>query len=76
VWSAGRLPSTPEGIRTLAQSLLPSDGVALEEPLCLTLRVPSPPIASNGRATFFSRRCGQRSARARIVPRLPTVHGI
>ena len=30
VWSAGRVPSTPEGIRTLAESLLPTDRVALE----------------------------------------------
>ena len=30
VRSAGRVPSTPEGIRTLAESLLPSDRVALE----------------------------------------------
>ena len=30
VRSAGRVPSTPEGIRTLAGSLLPSDRVALE----------------------------------------------
>jgi transposase len=28
--SAGRVPSTPEGIRTLAESLLPTDRVALE----------------------------------------------
>ena len=28
--SAGRVPSTPDGIRTLAESLLPSDRVALE----------------------------------------------
>ena len=28
--SAGRVPSTPEGIRMLAESLLPSDRVALE----------------------------------------------
>jgi transposase len=28
--SAGRVPSTPEGIKTLAESLLPSDRVALE----------------------------------------------
>jgi hypothetical protein len=28
--SAGRVPSTPERIRTLAESLLPSDRVALE----------------------------------------------
>jgi hypothetical protein len=28
--SVGRVPSTPEGIRTLAESLLPSDRVALE----------------------------------------------
>jgi transposase len=28
--SSGRVPSTPEGIRTLAESLLPSDRVALE----------------------------------------------
>ena len=28
--SAGRVPSTPEGIGTLAESLLPSDRVALE----------------------------------------------
>ena len=28
--SAGRVPSTPEGIATLAESLLPSDRVALE----------------------------------------------
>jgi transposase len=30
VRSAGRVPSTPEGIRSLAESLLPSDRVALE----------------------------------------------
>jgi transposase len=30
VRSAGRVPSTPEGIATLAESLLPSDRVALE----------------------------------------------
>jgi transposase len=30
VWSAGRVPSTPEGMNTLAESLLPSDRVALE----------------------------------------------
>jgi len=30
VWSAGRVPSTPEGIKTLAESLLPTDRVALE----------------------------------------------
>jgi transposase len=30
VYSAGRVPSTPEGIGTLAESLLPSDRVALE----------------------------------------------
>jgi transposase len=30
VYSAGRVPSTPEGIKTLADSLLPSDRVALE----------------------------------------------
>ena len=30
VRSAGRVPSTPEGLRTLAESLLPSDRVALE----------------------------------------------
>ena len=30
VWSAGRVPSTPEGITTLAESLLPADRVALE----------------------------------------------
>ena len=30
VRSAGRVPSTPEGIATLAQSLRPSDRVALE----------------------------------------------
>ena len=30
VFSAGRVPSTPEGITTLAQSLLPTDRVALE----------------------------------------------
>ncbi len=30
VSSAGRVPSTPEGIRTLANSLAPSDRVALE----------------------------------------------
>jgi len=30
VRSAGRVPSTPEGLRLLAQSLLPSDRVALE----------------------------------------------
>ena len=30
VRSAGRVPSTPEGITTLAESLLPSDRVALE----------------------------------------------
>ena len=30
VWSAGRVPSTPEGIGTLADSLLPTDRVALE----------------------------------------------
>src|SRR5436190_21729716 len=30
VRSAGRVPSTPEGIQTLAESLLPSDRVALE----------------------------------------------
>ena len=30
VRSAGRVPSTPEGLATLAQSLLPSDRVALE----------------------------------------------
>jgi transposase len=30
VWSAGRVPSTPEGIKTLAESLVPSDRVALE----------------------------------------------
>jgi Transposase len=29
-FSAGRLPSTPEGIKTLAESLLPTDWVALE----------------------------------------------
>jgi transposase len=28
--SAGRVPATPEGIRALAESLLPSDRVALE----------------------------------------------
>src|ERR1700751_5901219 len=28
--SAGRVPSTPEGIKALAESLLPSDRVALE----------------------------------------------
>jgi hypothetical protein len=28
--SAGRVPSTPEGIKTLAESLLPTDRVALE----------------------------------------------
>jgi hypothetical protein len=30
VYSAGRVPSTPEGIQTLADSLLPIDRVALE----------------------------------------------
>ena len=30
VWSAGRVPSTPEGIATVIGSLLPSDRVALE----------------------------------------------
>jgi len=30
VWSGGRVPSTPEGIKTLAESLLPTDRVALE----------------------------------------------
>ncbi|MGZ6622959.1 MAG: hypothetical protein ACXVHD_25435 [Solirubrobacteraceae bacterium] len=30
VRSAGRVPSTPEGLRALAQSLLPTDRVALE----------------------------------------------
>ena len=30
VWSAGRVPSTPEGVKTLAESLLPTDRVALE----------------------------------------------
>jgi len=30
VWSAGRVPATPEGIKTLADSLLPTDRVALE----------------------------------------------
>jgi hypothetical protein len=30
VRSAGRVPSTPEGLRTLAESLSPSDWVALE----------------------------------------------
>ena len=30
VYSAGRVPSTPEGIKTLAESLLPTDRVALE----------------------------------------------
>jgi transposase len=30
VYSAGRVPATPEGIGTLAESLLPSDRVALE----------------------------------------------
>jgi transposase len=30
VWSAGRVPSTREGIKTLADSLLPTDRVALE----------------------------------------------
>ena len=30
VRSAGRVPSSPEGIRTFARSLLPSDRVALE----------------------------------------------
>jgi transposase len=30
VYSAGRVPSTPEGIKTLAESLLPADRVALE----------------------------------------------
>ena len=30
VYSAGRVPSTPEGIRTLIDSLLPTDRVALE----------------------------------------------
>ena len=30
VWSAGRVPSTPEGIKTLAESLMPADRVALE----------------------------------------------
>ena len=30
VFSAGRVPSTPEGIETLADSLLPTDRVALE----------------------------------------------
>jgi transposase len=30
VYSAGRVPSTPEGIETLADSLLPTDRVALE----------------------------------------------
>jgi transposase len=30
VWSAGRVPATPEGIGTLADSLVPSDRVALE----------------------------------------------
>jgi hypothetical protein len=28
--SAGRVPSAPEGIKTLAESLLPTDRVALE----------------------------------------------
>jgi len=30
VYSAGRVPSTPEGIKTLAESLAPTDRVALE----------------------------------------------
>jgi hypothetical protein len=30
LYSAGRVPSTPEGLNTLAESLLPSDRVALE----------------------------------------------
>ena len=30
VFSAGRVPSTPEGMKTLADSLLPTDRVALE----------------------------------------------
>jgi transposase len=30
VWSAGQVPATPEGIGTLAESLLPTDRVALE----------------------------------------------
>jgi transposase len=30
VFSAGRVPSTPEGIETLAESLLPTDRIALE----------------------------------------------
>jgi hypothetical protein len=30
VWSAGRVPSTPEGIATMAKSLLATDRVALE----------------------------------------------
>ena len=30
VFSAGRVPSTPEGLTTLAESLSPSDRVALE----------------------------------------------
>ena len=30
VFSAGRVPSTPEGVKTLADSLLPTDRVALE----------------------------------------------
>jgi transposase len=30
VWSAGRVPATPEGIATLAESLVPTDRVALE----------------------------------------------
>ena len=30
VRSAGRVPSTPEGLRLLAESLLPTDRVALE----------------------------------------------
>jgi transposase len=30
VYSAGRVPSTPEGIKTLADSLLPSDRIVLE----------------------------------------------
>ena len=30
VWSAGRVPATPEGLETLVDSLLPTDRVALE----------------------------------------------
>lgn len=30
VWSAGRVPATPEGLKTLVDSLLPTDRVALE----------------------------------------------